>query len=89
MKPRSALSKRSLVMIHSKPKSSMNSLSSKGVTGAGCTKVLALTGASGRAVAKERKLSLMSPARDFDSGVWASGVLDLDTKVMMRVVTRV
>jgi hypothetical protein len=56
------------------------------VTGAACSKVLALTGAVGRSVAMERKLSLMSPARDFDSGVWASVVLDLDTGVVIRVV---
>jgi hypothetical protein len=34
----------------------MNSLSSKGVMGAGCAKVLALTGASGRAVAGEEEV---------------------------------
>jgi hypothetical protein len=38
-------------------------------------------------VAEEEKLSLMSPARDVDSGVWASVVLDLDTSVVMWVVT--
>jgi hypothetical protein len=57
----------------------MNSLSSKGVMGLGCAKVLALTGASGRAVADKKKLSLMSPTCDFDSGMWASVVLGLGT----------
>jgi hypothetical protein len=75
-------------MMRPKPKSSMNSLSSNGVMGAGCAKVLALTGAPGRAVADKKKLSLMSPTRDFDSVVWASVVLDLDTDVTIRVVAR-
>jgi hypothetical protein len=75
--------------MRSKPKSETNSLSSKGVTGAACSKVLALTGAVGRSVAMERKLSLMSPARDFDLEVWASVVLDLDTRVEIWVVTQV
>jgi hypothetical protein len=39
-----------------KPKSSMNSLSSKGVMGSGCAEILALTGASGRAVADEKEV---------------------------------
>jgi hypothetical protein len=34
----------------------MNSLSSKGVMGVGCAKVLALTGASGRAVVDEEEV---------------------------------
>jgi hypothetical protein len=34
----------------------MNSLSSKGVMGSGCAKVLALTGASGRAVADKKEV---------------------------------
>jgi hypothetical protein len=89
MNPRSALSRRSLGTMRSKPKSETNSLSSKGVTGAACSKVLALTGAVGRSVAMERKLSLMSLAHDFDLGVWASVVLGLDTRVMIRVVARV
>jgi hypothetical protein len=31
----------------------------------------------------------LSPTRDFDSGVWASVMLDLDTNMMTRVVARV
>jgi hypothetical protein len=73
----------------SKPKSETNFHSSKGVTGVACSKVLALTGAVGRSVVMERKLSLMSPARDFDSVAWASVVLVLDTGMLWRVVARV
>jgi hypothetical protein len=31
----------------------------------------------------------LSPAHDFNSGVWASVVLGLDTRVMIRVVAQV